>query len=281
MIWSFLKSLRLANVFLIGIGQVLIFHLLEQPVQYNLVAMTSLIAALSNFQNDYCDIKTDRINGKSNVFVDHLSITQFRLIYSLFSLTLLFLCLIDSPNFTSSLVLLGCWLILILYNIILQKWVIIGNIVVVLCSLLSFLLPFIATETPIEKLSVNLQFLLVYTFISIALIQFVRELIKDVIDLKGDYNSNYKTLAIVLGSARVLYLCMTLLMIYAVITLYFLYWYPNSFNYTWFAIALGVLPLTLNIVWDLHRTNPSIELNSKKLKVLIALGLLSLLIYQT
>ena len=280
MLLSFLKSLRLTNVFLIGLGQVLIFHLIEQPVHWSVVVMTALITAFSNFQNDYCDIKTDRINDKPNVFNDQFSRKQFIIIYSLFSLTLLFLWLIDTPNRTSSLIILGCWLILILYNLILQKWAIIGNIVVVCCSLLSFLLPFVATTTPIEKLSINLQSLLVYTFVSIAILQFTRELIKDVIDLKGDYNSNYKTLVIVLGSARVLYLSMTLLLIYAVITLYFLYWYPQSFDYTWFLIALGVLPLTLNIAYDLQKTNPSVALISKKIKVIIALGILSLLIYQ-
>lgn len=155
-----------------------------------IVASTVVIAAAGYLINDYYDVKIDILNKPDKVIVGHkLERRQVLIWHSIF-------------NFSGILMgtLVSIWIgilnlvaasLLWLYSNQLKRLPLIGNFVVALLTGLSLLVLVFYFQS-------NHQILFVYSFFAFG-ITLVREVIKDMEDMKGDEAFGCKTLPIILG----------------------------------------------------------------------------------
>ncbi|MBP4142158.1 geranylgeranylglycerol-phosphate geranylgeranyltransferase [Flavobacterium sp. P4023] len=214
----FLKLIRYQNLLMLAIMQLIFrfgfFKLQNIPLalanwQYGLlIAATILIAAGGYVINDIFDQNTDNENKPNKVIVGRsISETQAYNIY--FALTVTGVCIgfylsnvIQKPGFASIFILIAATLYL--YATSLKQMMIIGNIVVAL--LLSFsviiigifdLFPATGLDNQ-QQMKIFFSILLDYAIFAF-MINFIREIVKDLEDFDGDYAEVMNTLPIVAG----------------------------------------------------------------------------------
>jgi 4-hydroxybenzoate polyprenyltransferase len=219
---KYLKLIRYQNLLLLAFMQLLFRYgflkfqnnivLSLSDWQYGLLVLaTILIAAAGYIINDIFDQETDYDNKKENAIASQ--IISEKSAYNLyFALNIIGVCIgyylanvIQKPSFAGVFIIISATLYM--YATTLKQMIIIGNIIVAL--LLSFsvviiglfdLLPSTYIENQAEMgllFSILIDYA-IFTFI----INFIRELIKDMEDIEGDKNNGMNTLPIALGNAR-------------------------------------------------------------------------------
>ncbi len=205
---------------------------------------TLCIAAAGYIHNDIVDLKADRINKPNEVYVvDNISLrnsyTYFISLWSI-GITLGIYSAFILEHWEYSLLFIGVSVALYAYNSYLQRIPILGNVVT--SGLVAFSLVIIwLFEAKALELS-GVEHMLtkeghtLFTFVVVLafMINVLRELVKDVQDINGDYAMEYRTLPIIIGSKRTMLLC-------TLIALGLLF---NSALFT-FIFADGSLPITI------------------------------------
>lgn len=215
---AFLKLIRFGNlmimvftqylvaIFLIGPKENWQFFLLDWRL-FLIVFSTFLIAAAGYIINDYYDIKIDIINKPKRVIVGRLLTRRIAIFsHTVFNFAGVILSLIVSWKI--SLIVLAAAFLLWLYSNSLKRLPLIGNMVV------SFLTSF---SVMVVGLHYHKNISLVTIFAVFAFfISLVREIIKDMEDIKGDSAFGCKTLPLVYGIRRtknILYLLIGIFLI--------------------------------------------------------------------
>ncbi len=240
----FLKLIRYQNLSMLAIMQLIFrfgfFKLQNIPLalanwQYGLlIAATILIAAGGYVINDIFDQNTDNENKPNKVIVGRsISETQAYNIY--FALTVTGVCIgfylsnvIQKPGFASIFILIAATLYL--YATSLKQMMIIGNVVVAL--LLSFsviiigifdLFPATGLDNQ-QQMKIFFSILLDYAIFAF-MINFIREIVKDLEDFDGDYAEGMNTLPIVAGKKNTTIIVFVL----SLIPLFSLLYYINKY----------------------------------------------------
>ncbi|RVU90550.1 prenyltransferase [Flavobacterium columnare] len=294
---KFLNLIRYKNLFLIALMQfVCYFGFLKlQPTplgiqtwQYILLVIaTLLIAAGGYIINDIFDQGTDAINKPNKNLIGN-SISESKA-YNLYTaLTFLGVIIgyylshaINHPNFV--IVFILCASLLYLYATNLKQIILVKNIIVSL--LLSFSVIIIGLFTLFPVLPVGDKGELFFLFsvlvdfsIMAFMINFLREIIKDIEDIKGDYNEGIRTLPIVLGTQRTLKLLFGLTFIPITLILYYVYINLFELLYaTLYIIFFIIGPLFYFAIktWNAQSQKDYNHLNNV-LKLIILLGSLSI-----
>ncbi len=209
-----------------------------------LALATLFIAAAGYIHNDIVDIKADRINKPNEVYVvDNISLrnsyTYFISLWSI-GITLGIYSAFILEHWEYSLLFIGVSVALYAYNSYLQRIPILGNVVT--SGLVAFSLVIIwlfeakALELSGAEHILTKEGHTLFTFVVVLafIINVLRELVKDVQDINGDYAMEYRTLPIIIGSKRTMLLC-------ALIALGLLF---NSALFT-FIFADGSLPISI------------------------------------
>lgn len=149
----------------------------------------AFINAAGNIINDIFDVKTDELNNKKRVLQNNLlNVPEAKNLYILFTITAFILASLINNNaliisaFTTGL--------LYLYSLKLKKLPLAGNIVVAALTALAFLYGGVAVN--------NLNGTIIPALFAF-LINFAREVIKDIEDMKGDAESGFSTFPIRYG----------------------------------------------------------------------------------
>jgi len=181
--------------------------------------------------NDIVDKPSDEANEKRGI-VGHSISRKIALLYYLFLIfapvpAVLSLCMeLDSNYYMIGYAVLI--LALLVYNVLLKKLPLIGNVTVALLCGFAVALPFLIeiqamsqlNEKAPELYSRALYLVVAFTFFSF-MANLIRELVKDVEDMHGDQQANYKTFPIVYGLPNT----RNLLIIFEFLLLIFLgYW---------------------------------------------------------
>ena len=218
---SFIKLIRTDNLLVIALTMFAVRYGMVEAILFShtpsvqlqlsafdfslLVLSTILIAAAGYIINDYFDVKTDKINKPDRIYIDHgvkrrvamLAHMQFNLVglmlgaYVAYKAGNVFLTFIPFLSIT----------LLWFYSTHFKRQLLIGNLVV---SLLSAMIPLqvLLFEKPLIENIGNLTFLYA-TVICFAIFAFLlsmtREIIKDMEDFKGDYETGCKTMPVVWG----------------------------------------------------------------------------------
>lgn len=297
----YLKLIRYQNLLLLAFMQLLFRYgflkfqnifLSLNDWQYGLLVLaTVLIAAAGYVINDILDQETDYDNDKGNVIVGKfisekaaynlyfvLNITGVGIGYYLSSV-------IHKPSFAGAFIIISATLYM--YATSLKQMLLIGNIVVAL--LLSFsviiiglfdLLP--ATyEGNQREMSIVFSILIDYAIFAF-IINLIREIVKDMEDVEGDYNNGMSTLPIAIGLGKTSKIVGLLGIIAALILL----WYINSnlmssrlYYSVIYGLLLVVAPMIFFVVkvWN-AKTKEEFSLLSTVLKWIIFFGILSILV---
>lgn len=190
---------RPKNLLLIALLQCLI---LFQAGDYNylffntsktlyLLLSTLLIAAAGYVINDYFDVKIDLINKPSKVIIGNKIPRRWAIIIHV-TLTSIGMVCAWLVNIHTFLIALCCALLLYVYSAAFKKQFLIGNLVIALLSALSvWIIKAYINELYTVKILAYAAFA--------ALCTFIREVIKDLEDEKGDAVFQSNTLAINLG----------------------------------------------------------------------------------
>jgi len=218
---NFLKLIRFQNLIMLAIMQ-LIFHygflkLQDMPLALNdwqyllLVLSTVCIAAGGYLINNVFDKATDEINKPDDVVVDKgISEAMAYNLYIVLNIIgvgagFYLSNLIGKPGFALLFIVISGTLYL--YANGLKQSLLIGNVIVALLLSLSIiivgifdLLPMITAENQ-RGMGLLFEILLDYAIFAF-IINFIREIVKDLEDVKGDYNQGMNTLPIALGVER-------------------------------------------------------------------------------
>jgi 4-hydroxybenzoate polyprenyltransferase len=156
-----------------------------------LICATLLTAAGGYIINDYYDVKLDHINKPGKVIVGNaISRRWAMLLHIWFNGVAILLGLLINGKVAFSICL--CALTLLLYSVYFKKQFLIGNLVIAgLSAFVLIILHFFDKTIPV---------FLIFSYASFAFIStLIREIIKDIEDMKGDSKFDCRTIPIVIG----------------------------------------------------------------------------------
>ncbi len=296
----FLNLVRWKNLILIALVQTLIKYALFEPFgiditlnnwQFSLLVLATLfIAAAGNVINDIYDIETDLVNKPSKVLVgknisEKVALNLF-IVLNILGVSLGFYLAntIDKSGFSAVFVIISA--LLYIYASYLKQTLLIGNIVISALVAMSIiivglfdLLPAITAQNQQTQLTI-FKILLDYALFAF-IINLLREMVKDIEDIDGDYKAEMKTLPIIIGRERAtkLVFIFSLLPLFGIIyyLVVFLYKQPLAVGYFLIFIIAPLLYFTIKS----YTAETKSELNhlSNILKLIMLFGVLSLLLY--
>lgn len=297
---KYLKLIRYQNLLLLAFMQLLFRYgfLKFQNIflsltdwQYGLLVLaTVLIAAAGYIINDILDQETDYDNEKGNVIVGQL--ISEKAAYNLYfvlniagvGIGYYLASVIHKPSFAGAFIIISATLYM--YATTLKQMLIIGNIIVAL--LLSFsviiiglfdLLPATYDGNQAE-MGVMFSILIDYAVFAF-IINLIREIVKDMEDIEGDYNNGMSTLPIAIGNEKT----SKVVSLMGIIATIILLWYINAnlmttklYYATVYTLLFVVAPLIFVVVkiWN-AKEKAEFHLLSTILKWIIFFGILSIL----
>lgn len=179
----------MAGIFLVG-GPASFWQRVKDPYLFLLSLSTVLIAAAGYIINDYYDVKIDIINKPHRVVVDRILKRRVAIVAHIV-LNVIGISIGFALSFKIGLIIFFSGFLLWLYSNQLKRLPLIGNIVI---SLLS--------GTTLAMLAVYYKEneVLIFAFAVFAFfISLIREIVKDMQDIKGDASYGCRTLPIVWG----------------------------------------------------------------------------------
>lgn len=298
---NLLKLIRWKNLVMIAFVQLLIKYALfpafgidmtlNSVSFFILILSTLCIASGGYIINDIYDMETDAINKPNKVFVGKsISESLANKLYIVFTFT--GVCLgfylshkVDRPQFFVIFVIITA--LLYVYASYLKQIAIVGNIVVSFAVVLSLLIVGIFELIPaITEQNQNVQstMLEVLTDFGIFafLVNFIREIVKDIQDVDGDHKVGMQTLPILFGKTRTSKVTMVLTIITIAVILYyvstFLYMHTSAIAY--FLIAVVGPLIYIAIKMFTAESNADFKHISLMLKTVMITGMLAMLLYR-
>ena len=271
---GYIMIIRPLNVFLGGLTILISSLIIKYEGPAISVILPVFVVAFftigANTLNDYFDYEIDKINRPDRAISSGLVLRNHALILSLFSLIVGVLIALRL-NKDSQLLSIGVSLPLIIaYNVKLKNYPLIGNIIVSLILAMSFIYAGLVFE--------KTEPLIIPALLAFGL-TLIREIVKDLADIKGDKSAGLMTFPIVYGKKKTIILC-TILSLFLGIGSFipFLTGYYNTF-YGISLILMVEIPLAVVVISLLNK--PVIltaKRGSKLLKFCTLGGLLSIYI---
>ncbi len=299
---AFLKLIRYKNLLMVLLTMVLTKYAIINSFttlfdfQFTLLIVSILCITASGYIiNDIFDVKADVINKPAKVFIGKsISKKNAQFVY-LILIILGFLFGVYASylkgDFSYSIFFIGTIILLFWYSKTLKKIAFIGNIVVSFLTTLTLLIVFVFELESVNSAATIFEaivnfFRLIPTAIALLCyiifafsITLIREIIKDIEDIKGDYSLKIKTLPILIGINRTKNVA---LVISAFVFLFLVFilkveliHFPLLF---WYAILFIILPFT----WFFYKLNSAKTIMnfsklSRLLKLIMCFGILSML----
>lgn len=296
---TFLKLIRYQNLLLLALMQLIFrfgyLELINIPLslwywQYALlIAATILIAAGGYVINDIFDQETDLENHSNKTIIGN-SITESKayIIYASLTITGV-LCgfilanSVEKSNFAVIFVLIAT--LLYFYASTLKQIAIVGNVIV--ATLLAFsviiigIFDIVPNTFDFNQKQMMLAFAILFDYAKFAfIINLVREIIKDIEDIKGDTLQEMKTLPILIGVAKTNKIAFVLLLLPVLYLFYYVKsnLFDNNLLYAvFYMIALVIAPMIICLIkiWNAEEKSDYSQI-SKLLKWIIFFGILSI-----
>jgi 4-hydroxybenzoate polyprenyltransferase len=286
--------IRFPNLVFIFLSQIIVYFKVIVPLAilaqlhtvitnsdiFILALSTTLIAAGGYIINDYFDVKIDEINKPSRVTVE----LQFKRRHIMFAHIILDIIavLITIPLALKAghISLIGIPLIsilmLVLYSAYFKRKPLSGNLIVAALTALTVYTPALYEFNIFHRVSMeSITIIAIYAFC----LTLMREIVKDLEDLKGDEADGCRTFPIVFGinhSKNLLYLLATLFFIFNSYIISFLHYFYQAF-------FVGLLNIAMIMfVYYLWKANKHIQLKflSRLLKIITFYGVILLIFYQ-
>lgn len=300
-ILPFLRLMRYPNLLMIIFTQVLVKYFLFEPFNIDvalnwfgfslLVLSMVCLAAAGNIINDIYDIRTDAINrpGKQLVGKSISEETAFNwfITLSILGVAIGFYLsnMVGRPSFVALFIIPSA--LLYLYATQIKRTVLVGNLVisimVAMIIVMVGIFDLIPAIDPYNRPTQRVMFSILVDYAIFAfLVNFLREMVKDQEDIKGDYNAGMQTLPVLLGRKRTnkIIFALAILPIAGVLYYIYEYLYHNrlAVGYALFFVLGPLLYFLVKITTaeskkDFHQL-------SILLKLILAFGLLSIGLYR-
>lgn len=297
---KYLKLIRYKNLLMLAFMQVLFrYSFVQQKVplaladwQYGLLVLsTVLIAAAGYVINNIYDVPTDTINKPNDVVIGRgISETRAYNIYIGLNITGVVLGfylsnVIMRPMFASLFIFIAS--LLYFYATNLKQIMILGNFVVALLLSISVLIIgvfdlFPATTSENQAQMASLFSILIDYAVFAFMINFVREIVKDIEDMDGDYNQGMNTLPIAIGKSRAAKIALGFAVIPFILCALYInkYFFENNLLIvTFYTFATVLAPFLYFIVKIFGaKTQKDFHHLSTILKLILFFGILSVLV---
>lgn len=233
-----------------------------------LVLASSATIAAGYIINNFYDSEKDLINRPRKTMIDRL-VSQNTKLSFYFVLNFLAVVFVSYVSFKAviffSLYIFAIWF----YSHRLKKQPITGNIVSAILSVTPFFAIFIYYQ--------NFELVIFAHAIFLFLLISMRELTKDLENLKGDLALNYRTVPVVYGEklSKTMLTIMTVLTIISAIAL--ILFFKIGHMYYFFYLSIVLLLLFLGILWKSNKKNHYLLLHNM-LKFIIVAGVFSILL---
>lgn len=297
---NILNLIRWKNLLMIAMVQLLIKYALLEPfdadIMFNwfgislLIVSTVCLAAAGNIINDIYDVDTDFANKPHKVVIGK-TITE-KVAYNLFItfnvvgiLIGFYLShLVGKSPFFAIFVIISA--LLYVYASYLKQTLLIGNIVISFLVAMSILIVGIfellpATTPQNQPIQVFFFKILLDYALFAFILNFIREIAKDLEDIDGDYKAGMNTLPIAIGrerATRVLF-ALTFLPLVGVVYYVMTYMYKQPISVCYFLLFVIAPLLYITIKSYSAKTKKEFHHISNMLKLVMLFGMLSLLLY--
>ena len=278
-IFSLFSVVRGYNIFVIILAQYLASIFIFAPEKRALdvildwrlflIILASALAIASGYIiNNFYDAEKDLINRPTKSMLDRL-VSQTTKLRVYFLLNFLSVCIV-LPVSLHGVVFFSVYIFLLwFYSHKLKKFPIIGNL---LASLL-VMLPFFAILMYFQSFHLSI---FIHAFF-LYLIILIREIMKDLENLKGDFANNYQTIPVRFSERRAKEV-ITGVFVLALIPIYLMtVRYDVGYMIYYFYFSIVILLLFLLMLWRSHTTQQYHRLHFL-LKLLILLGVLSIVL---
>ena len=272
--FSIICFIRPFNIFLGILTCFLVSYLIDFNNFYRFIDLCVVLIFYmigANILNDIVDIEIDRINKPHRFLVQH----PINKLYIFITIIVLFTFgtwnTLKLPPLAQQLVLFFILPAIILYEFFFKRLPLLGNIII---SLLVGSV-FIYAEASLTGEIVITWKIFILAFI----LNLIREIIKDIQDIKGDATNNFKTLPIVAGIPLSIIILRILSLIFIIISMHPIYIQFYSFYYIPLILFSIHVPL-LYIMWRLRVSITSKECDnfSNILKLMIINGIIIILL---
>lgn len=272
------KLIRFSNLMIVAFTQYFVaifligpasdwFSLLANPSLNLLILSTTCIAAAGYIINDYYDVKIDIINKPDRLIIGRSISRRYAMVWH-FVLNFIGLFLAWQISYTILVLNLFSAFLLWWYSNYLKRQPIWGNLVVSILTGLSVY----AVALMFKKAELLIAIYALFAF----LMSFIREIIKDMEDVKGDKNFGCQTAPIKFGirfSKRIIYWAEIILILLLVS---FGIWYKPYIIIVY--MALIIIPLAFFSQYLSHAdTKKDFSFLSKFCKALMICGILSMI----
>ena len=280
LITAFLRLVRLPNLVMIAVTQVLFYVSIVPSYvgdnisilsyfgsqHYLLLILSSLlIAGAGNIINDYFDRNIDEINKPEKKIIDTLIKRRWaivmHIVFSFIAILIGFYIDSQTPVFWLGFSNTICVLLLFAYSISLKKKLLVGNVlislltawVIFVCFLCYYRTLSFEGYEPFEQQAILTRFIRIsflYTGFAFV-ISLIREVVKDMEDMEGDKKYGCKTIPITWGiPASKVFVAVWLVVLIGMIGI--VQFYVLQFGWIWsavYCIALIIIPL----IWILQK----------------------------
>ena len=273
-VFEIIKLIRPFNITIAIFSSLIVFQLYPHSsikTLFQLILVLIFYMAAGNILNDYLDVKTDKINKPHRILVKY-EINNYVILLLIAMLFIAGTTLAMMQSYiTFCIATYIAMPFIILYELIFKKIPLIGNIVI------SFLvgLVFIFIESGIIG---DIVYTWKIMFLAFGL-NLIREIIKDIEDIKGDKKSDYATLPISIGVKKTIFIIRMISATFIFFSVSPIYIFAYNFIYFPLIFFLIHLPL-LYIMWRLNDNITSSEYHffSSLLKAMIFCGVLIILL---
>lgn len=277
---AFIQLTRVQNLAIITITQyfVAIFlchdrsewlHVLLDWHLFLTATSTALIAAAGYMINDYYDVKIDLINKPKKVVIGRiLRRRPVLMMHTVLNFTGIALGLL--AYWPIGIVNFFCAFLLWVYSNQLKRWPLVGNISIAFLTGCSVLVIGVLYQE---------QFHLVLAYaVFAACVNLVREIVKDMEDLKGDASFGCKTIPILIGIPRTKYLLYGLTAAFGVLFFFIAYKLQNDVLNNFFIVL--TLP-SIYFLFRLYRADRPAHFNSLSMlcKFIMMGGIFSMVLF--
>lgn len=308
-IGAFFKLVRWPNLLITALTMCLVWHCimgLSSTLAFTLLVIAMVLIQAGGYViNDIFDMEIDAINKPEKRIVGKIFTERQANLYYI-ALTIIGLgcglaasIMANGKNFYTifaALILLACFLYS--YSSRYKKELVIGNLIVSLSVAFAVFLPWLFQVLSMlgnqemllenqEWMHVTLHIVLIYTVFAF-LMTLIREIVKDIEDVKGDGRSHCRTIPVVWGmnTAQIIVIALSFLTCFGVsITSDYLYKefglsitsYMLKASYL-LLLGFGIVVNTYTLVTDKSkRTGKTFHIQSIAVKIIMLIGVLSML----
>ncbi len=297
---SFLKLIRFKNLLMVLLTMVLTKYALIDSIvtasypttkQFIIFCLSLLfITAGGYILNDIFDVEADRINKPDKVYIENVISKKsawslyvfFTLIGLITGLYLSFSMNSSSLSYVYFYVIAG----LFCYSFYFKRVAFVGNLIVSTFISLTIILLYLFHGSYSRENNLFDGIYLFYVIISYSifagLTTMIRELLKDIEDIDGDYKIKAKTLPIILGVKRTKSITLVFTFILIVLLILFSTSIFGTPKYIFWVITITVTIPLVYFFYELWNANTKKQFHflSNLMKIIMLLGILSMLLFK-